>query len=265
MGSGSDRMEKRKDIPRMKNKEQFIFGWHPVMEALEAKKEVQKIFLLQGTRNERSASVMKHSKALGIPVQFVPGQKLDRITRKNHQGVIAILSPIEFAHLDNLVASVYERGELPRFLACDGITDVRNFGAICRSAECFGFHGVLVPARGMAPLNEDAIKTSSGALLRIPVCRLHDFVGELKALQKGGVKLIGMTEKGASDLHEIRADGPTCVVMGNEETGLSAAMLSTCDELVRIPMAGKTLSLNVSVSAGIAMFKVMQDQQSNVD
>ena len=248
-----------------RKKDQFIFGWHPVLEAIETGKEIQKVLVQKGVRHDRYAQVTGYAREREIPVQYVPTQKLDRITRKAHQGVIAILSPIEFADLSNLIASIYENGETPRLLACDGITDVRNFGAICRSAECFGFHGVIVPGKGMAPLNEDAIKTSSGALMRLPICRVSVMNKALTEMQESGIEVIGMTEKTERLISNIQLSKPTCLVMGNEETGLSTDSLRTCDYLVRIPMDGKTQSLNVSVSAAIGMYTVMTAQHRNVD
>lgn len=233
---------------------QTLFGWHPVLEAIASGKEIQRIFLLRGARNERSAELLKVTGELGIPVQFVPQQKLDRITRKNHQGVIAELSPVEFADLDNLLHMLYERGESPAILALDGVTDVGNFGAICRSVEGLGFHAVLIPTKGAAPLNEDAVKTSSGALLRIPVCRTSNFGKTLRQLRDSGLSLVGMTEKASTPLHEVIVNTPLCVVMGNEEVGLSEASLKNCEVLSRIHMNGDIASLNVSVSAAIAMY-----------
>lgn len=237
---------------------QTLFGWHPVLEAIASGKELQRIFLLRGARNERSAEVIKAAGELGIPIQFVPQQKLDRITRKNHQGIIAELSPVEFADLENLLQMIYERGETPAILALDGVTDVGNFGAICRSVEGLGFHAVLIPTKGAAPLNEDAIKTSSGALLRIPVCRTPNFGKTLRQLQDSGLTLIGMTEKASTELSEVIVNNPLCVVMGNEEVGLSESSLKSCEVLAKIPMNGEMASLNVSVSAAIAMYHFAQ-------
>ena len=225
-----------------------------MLEAFESGKDFQKIFIQSHMRNERSAEVLATAKERDIPIQFVPVQKLNKLTRKAHQGIVAFLSPIEFADLENLIHSVYVDGETPRFVALDGVTDVRNFGAICRSAECFGFHGVIVPTTGMAPINEDAIKTSAGALMRLPVCRVASMKQALKTLTDSGIQLIGLTEKSEVSLKDHSSDDPFCMVMGSEDTGLSDEALRSCEYLYRIPMAGKTQSLNVSVSAGIAMF-----------
>lgn len=232
----------------------MVFGWHPVLEALEGGKDLQRIFMLRGVRSERQAQCLAIAKEREVPVQFVPPEKLDRLTRKNHQGVVAFLSPVEFADLSNLLFQLYASGQVPRLIALDRITDVGNFGAICRTAEGLGFQGVVIPSTGAAPMSEDAVKTSSGALLRLPVCRVVHFGKALAEIKSSGLSLVGMTEKASDDLSTLRIDGPVCLVMGNEESGLSEEVLRLCDRLVRIPMAGSTGSLNVSVAAGIGMF-----------
>lgn len=254
-------MEKRKGISRLKMvKDDLLFGWHPVLEALEAGADLQKILLLQGLRNEKSNLVLARAKELEVPVQFVPQQKLDRITRKNHQGIIAFGSPITFADLEHLTSDLYDQGIMPRFLAFDGITDVRNFGAICRTAECFGIHAVIVPSKGMAPINDEAVKSSSGALLRLPVCRVAHWGHALKFLADAGIPMIGMTEKASELLDKSQFGSPMCMVLGNEETGLSPETLRACDRLVRIPMPGEISSLNVGAAAAIALYVASASQ-----
>ncbi len=240
----------------------MVFGWHPVLEALEGGKDLQKIFILRGVKSERQGQCLALAKAMEVPVQFVPAEKLDRLTRKNHQGVVAFLSPVEFANLSNLLYQLFADGRVPRLIALDGVTDVGNFGAICRSAEGLGFHGVVIPSTGSAPLSEDAIKTSSGALLRLPVCRVTHFSKALEEMRLSGIHLVGMTEKANDELGSILVDGPVCLVMGNEETGLSTESLRLCDRLVRIPMAAKMGSLNVSVAAGIGMYALIRKENS---
>lgn len=234
----------------------MVFGWHPVLEALEGGKDLQKIFILRGVKSDRQGQCLTLAKEREVPVQFVPAEKLDRLTRKNHQGVVAFLSPVEFANLPNLLFQLFSEGVTPRLIALDGVTDVGNFGAICRSAEGLGFHGIVIPSTGSAPLSEDAVKTSSGALLRLPVCRVVHFGKALDELKSSGVQLVGMTEKANDELASVHIDGPVCLVMGNEETGLSTESLRLCDRLVRIPMAAKMGSLNVSVAAGIGMYQL---------
>ncbi len=244
------------------NKEQVIFGWHPIFEALESGKELQRVFLLRGLRGERTDRCLSLCKVQGIPIQYVPQQKLDRLTRKNHQGVVAHVSPISYHELGHLLSDIFERGEVPALLAMDGVTDVRNFGAICRSAEALGFHGVIIPTTGMALINDDAIKSSSGALLRMPVVRSQNFAASLREMQMSGLALAGLSEKATQPLHTANFNNPVCLVMGNEEKGLSEASIRICDMLLRIPLAGSTASLNVSAAAAIALYEVSSDRMA---
>ncbi len=238
----------------MKQNTSIIFGWHPILEALMSGKEIQRVYIQQGLKNERSQELLRVTKERNIPVQFVPVQRLEKFTRKTHQGVVAMLSPVEFADLPNLLQMIFEQGMSPAIIALDGVTDVGNFGAICRSAEGLGFHGITIPMAGTAPLNEDAIKTSSGALLRLPVCRDMKLITMLRHMKESGLTIIGMTEKASEVLENVKEAGPVCLVMGSEETGLSLEVLKICDQLVRIPMHSQLGSLNVSVSAAIGMY-----------
>lgn len=234
----------------------FVMGWHPVTEALEAGKELQRVLIQRDEKGERTTALLAQLKAADVPVSRVPREKLDRITRKAHQGIIAFLSPITYAPLEELVAAAFDAGTPPLFVAVDGVTDVRNLGAIARSAECFGATGLIVPALGSAPIQEDAIKASSGALLRLPVARVTSLDAALKDLQFRGIRVAGLTEKSELDLNNALLERPLCIVLGDEETGLSPAVLARCDDRYRIPMSGTTASLNVSVSAGIALYAV---------
>ena len=235
----------------------YVIGFHPVMEALEAGKEFQRVLIQRDEKSERTTELLEALKAHGIPVQRVPREKLDRVTRKNHQGVIAFLSPIAFEPLEELIARAYESGEAPLFVVLDGVTDVRNLGAIARSAECFGATALVIPTQGVAPIQEDAIKSSSGALMRLPVSRVDDVAAAVSMLEANGVLGVALTEKGADPLTETPIPRPACLVMGDEERGISSAVLAACSRRVYVPMAGKTASLNVSVAAGIALYHVL--------
>jgi 23S rRNA (guanosine2251-2'-O)-methyltransferase len=234
----------------------FVMGWHPVSEALEAGKELQRVLIQRDEKGERTTALLGLLRTAGVPVSRVPREKLDRITRKAHQGIIAFLSPITYAPLEELVAAAFDAGTPPLFVAVDGVTDVRNLGAIARSAECFGATGLIVPALGSAPIQEDAIKASSGALLRLPVARVTSLDAALKDLQFRGIRVAGLTEKSELDISQALLERPLCIVLGDEETGLSPEVLARCDDRYRIPMTGTTASLNVSVSAGIALYAV---------
>lgn len=231
----------------------LIIGWHPVLEALEAGKELQRVLIQRDEKSERTGALLQQLRELEIPVQRVPREKLDRITQKNHQGLVAFLSPIVFQPLEELIARAYEAGESPLFVAVDGVTDVRNLGAIARSAECFGATALIIPAAGVAPIQEDAIKTSSGALLRLPVARAAHLPSALQTLMTNGVRLVALSEKAAEPIHETELPLPMCLVLGDEEQGISSEVIRKCEIQVQLPMVGKTGSLNVSVAAGIAL------------
>src|SRR5690606_37625206 len=197
-----------------------------------------------------------------IAYQQVPVEKLDRITRKNHQGVIAIISPITYQHIEDIVPAIYERGEVPLLLLLDGITDVRNIGAIARTAECVGVHALIVPKKGSAEINPDAIKTSAGALFKIPVCREDNLGKTVKFLQQSGVQVVVCTEKTPDGLYGADYSVPTAFVLGSEERGVDSDLIRAADCLVKIPMNGTIASLNVSVSAGVALYEALRQRQT---
>jgi 23S rRNA (guanosine2251-2'-O)-methyltransferase len=241
-------------------KENFIYGLHPVTEAIKSGKEIDRVLFKKGMQGVFSAELLQLVRQFDIPFQFVPQEKLDRITRKNHQGVIALVTEISYQTLENLVQMVFEEGKNPFFLILDGITDVRNFGAICRSAECAGVHGIIIPRQGSAQINEEAVRTSAGALLRIPVCRERSLKNTAVFLKESGIKLIAATEKAADDFFKGDYSAPLAIIMGSEETGISPELLRICDKMVKIPMQGEISSLNVSVAAGILMFEVVRQR-----
>ena len=232
----------------------FLFGIHPILEALEERKPLQRLLFLKGKQTEEVSEILRQCRALEIPAQAVPKERLDRVTRKNHQGVIAFTSPIEFQPLDEVILGAFERGENPLMLALDGVTDVRNLGAIARTAECFGATGIVVPMTGSAPINEDAVKSSAGALLRLPMCRVKNMAGAIETVNQLGLRSVAVSEKGQAAPHELDPNNPTCLVLGDEHDGISAEVLKHCESTVAIPMSGKTSSLNVGVAAGIVLY-----------
>ena len=243
------------------SKGNYIFGIRAVIEALEAGKPVDRIFLRRDMRSELSAELMdKVAEIGGIPVQRVPVEKLNRITAKNHQGAIAILSETEYSSLENLVPAWYEEGRMPMVLMLDGLTDTRNFGAIARTAECAGFDTIVIPARGSVSITADAVKTSAGALLHLPVCRTFSLAESARDLQQSGFRIIGATEKGAIPYTEADFTGPVAIVMGAEDKGISDEMLRLCDTLAAIPIRGHIGSLNVSVAAGVMMYEAVRQR-----
>jgi len=248
---------------KMKKKDQLIYGIHPVSEALEAGKPLDKVMIQRGLRPETLQKVMRQLKKFNTPFQFVPKAKLDRITGKNHQGLIAFLSPIEYQELEWLLPSIFEKGETPLILILDRVTDIRNFGAICRSAECAGVHAIIIPEKGSAQINADAIKTSAGALLRVPICRVKSLVNTVKYLADSGIVSFAIHEKADQAYYEQDLSIPLAILMGSEEDGISDKLLHESRQAARIPMKGETESLNVSVSTAVILFETLR-QRVNV-
>lgn len=235
----------------------MICGVWPVIEALRAGKNVEKLLLRRGAGGDGIKEIRSLAQDREIPWQPVPLEKLDRLTRAEHQGVIAFLSQVEEQDLDEVITRVYENGGTPLIVAMDSVTDVRNMGAIARSAECFGADALLVPKTGTARLGPDAVKSSAGALLRKPVCRVARLKDGLERARAQGARVVAMTEKADTLLADADLSGPLVVVVGAEDEGISDAVLRLADQLVRIPMAGNIGSLNVSVAAGIALHAVL--------
>lgn len=244
------------------DKIEMIFGLRPITEALLAGKGLERIYLQKGQRNSMTIEITEMAHKANIPVALVPPEKLDTLTRKNHQGAIAYLAAITYAPLDNIVATVYENGKTPLFLILDRITDVRNFGAIARNAECFGVDAIIIPSRGAAQINGDALKTSAGALNIIPVCRENNLKDTINFLQESGIQIVACTEKGTDDISSPGLDltGPTAILMGSEEDGISPEYLKKSDFKVKIPLVGQIGSLNVSVASGIVLFEVLRQR-----
>ena len=234
----------------------LLFGIRPLMEAIEAGKNFDKIFLKKGERSDSFRELMQMIKEHDLFFQTVPEEKLNRLTRKNHQGVVAFLTHVEYQRIEQVLPAIYESGEEPLVVLLDRITDVRNFGAIARSAECMGAHALVVPMRGMAPASGDAIKASAGALMRIPVCRESHLKESIQLMKDSGLKIVSCTEKGETSLFKTDLSGPVCLIMGSEEDGVSGEYLKRSDHSCFIPMAGHTSSLNVSVASGIFLAEV---------
>lgn len=239
------------------SKDTLIYGLRPVMEAIHSGGEVDKVLFQTGLRGELFHEVFTLVKDREIPYQFVPVQKLNRITAKNHQGVIGFISPVTYYQVEQLIPQLYEEGKIPFLLLMDRITDVRNFGALCRTAEAAGVDAIIFPSRGSAALHEDAVKTSAGALLRVPLCRSQNLKLTLEYLKDSGIKIVGITEKTDNLYFSEDFTIPVALLMGSEEDGISPAYMRYCDGAVRIPMMGEIESLNVSVAGGIVMFEVV--------
>jgi len=243
-----------------KESNQHVYGIRAVMEAIESGKEIESLFIQRGLGGGLWNDLKRVLKEHGIGFQQVPIEKLNRITRKNHQGVIAVISPITYQRLENIIPAIYERGEVPLLLILDGITDVRNLGAIARSAECAGVHALVVPSKGSAEINPDAIKTSAGALYKIDVCREENLSNTVKFLQESGIKVIVCTEKTEENIYSTDFSGPVALIMGSEEKGVSNDLIRIADDLAKIPMFGEIGSLNVSVATGVVLYEALRQR-----
>lgn len=243
-------------------KNDMIFGTRAVIEAVRAQRPIEKIFIQSGQGNDLLKELIELARQHAVPYSFVPVQKLARLSGKNHQGVICLLSPIGYARVEDLIDFSYREGRDPFFLIVDRVTDVRNFGALARTAECAGLTGIIMGDHGNAPLTADAVKTSAGALNHIPVCRVQDLKKTLAFLKQNGIRPIACTEKASHLVYETDLAGPLALVVGSEEDGISTPLLKECDELVKIPLLGKIGSLNVSVAAGIAMYEALRQRKA---
>ena len=240
----------------------YSCGVHAVLEALNAGKDLDKVLVRRGAGSELIKKLLGALGKREIPVQMVPVEKLNRITGKNHQGVIAFLSEISYVDITTLLPSVFEKGQEPLILLLDGVSDVRNFGAIARSAECAGVHAIVIPASGSAAINADAVKTSAGALHRISVCRHRDLLTVMRFLQDSGLRIFAASEKAAQSMHATDMTGPAGLIMGSEDTGISQQLLRYADALVSIPMKGNIASLNVSVASGVVLFEILRQREA---
>ncbi len=254
---------KRTDAGREKKEDanKLIFGIRPVIEAIRSGKEVEKIFFQQGSGSSLMAELTEEIKKYKIPFQFVPAEKLNHLMKsKNHQGVIAQLSPVTYRDIEDILPTIFEKGETPLVIILDRITDVRNFGAISRSAECAGVHALIIPSKGSAQINSDAIKTSAGALYQIPVCRSENLKHTCDVLKKSGLQIVACTEKTENTIYDTDLSLPTAIILGSEEDGISDEYLKMCDAKAKIPLYGKIESLNVSVSTGVMLYEVIRQR-----
>ena len=236
----------------------MIFGIRAVIEAIEGGTTIDKVFIKNDTTGALSKELSELAKERNIPVQRVPVEKLNRLTKKNHQGVLAFVSPVPYYDVEEIVTRCFEEGKMPKLIILDGVTDIRNFGAIARTADCAGFDAVVIPERGSVSVTPDAIKTSAGALFYLPVCRCKNILDTVRILKSSGIKIVGASEKAAYDYTKADYKGPVGIVMGAEDTGISSQVIRECDELVSIPILGNISSLNVSVAAGIMMYETVR-------
>ena len=244
----------------MENKNEYLFGMHPVMEALEAGKRIEKVMFRQGLDGMQFHRLLKILQDAGVNVQFVPEERLNRITRGRHQGVIALISQVEYSSIEKIVEDALSSDSNPIIVLLDGVSDVRNFGATARSAECAGAKGIILPAKGGAAVNGEAIKASAGALLRVPAAKVPNLRSAVYYLIENGFQIVSATEKGDISIYDIDFKKPTAVIMGSEDKGVSDSILAISEYKAQIPQAGKIGSLNVSVAASIIMFEAMRQK-----
>ncbi|MFN5705413.1 MAG: 23S rRNA (guanosine(2251)-2'-O)-methyltransferase RlmB [bacterium] len=239
---------------------QQVFGIRAVIEAIESGKEIESLMIQKGISGDLFRELRKLIDQYDIKYQYVPIEKLNRICKGNHQGVFAFISPISFHKVEDLIPFIFENGETPLLLVLDRITDVRNFGAIARTAECAGVHGIVVPMRESAAIHSDSIKTSAGALFRIPVCRVSNLKRTIEYMQESGLQVVACTEKNDESIYTTDFSTPTAIVMGSEEDGISNDILRIVDKYAKIPLLGEIESLNVSVATGVILYEALRQR-----
>jgi 23S rRNA (guanosine2251-2'-O)-methyltransferase len=241
-------------------KTEMIFGTRAVMEAIKAGREIEKMYVQSGLNNDLIKELIQTAAEHKVPYSFIPQQKLNYLSNKNHQGVICVLSAVQYVPLENIIDICYQEGRDPFFLIVDRVTDVRNFGALARTAECAKIDAIIIADKGNAPITGDAMKTSAGALSHLPVCRVKDMKKTLQLLKENGIQVVACTEKATDTLYDLDLNTPIAIIMGSEEDGISPQMLQAADKLAKIPMKGSIASLNVSVAAGIAIYETIRQK-----
>ncbi len=242
------------------DKQLQIFGIRAVMEAVQSGKSLDKVFIQKGLRGQLILELERLLRKEGISASYVPIEKLDRLSKKNHQGIVARVAPVEFQDLDNLVMNAFETGVAPLFLVLDQVSDMRNFGAIVRTAECTGVNGIIISKRGGASISGDTIKTSAGAIFKVPVSKVDHIKDAIYHLQASGIKVIAATEKTDSLLYDLDLKEPCAIIMGSEEKGISPSVLKLVDERAKLPLKGEIGSLNVSVACGAILYEVLRQR-----
>jgi len=242
---------------RQKDNKQIVYGLRPVIEAITSGQQVERVFLQNGLNSSLMGELRAAMREHDVPFQYVPVERLDRFTSGNHQGVVATIGTVKYHSFMELVETLPENALV---VLLDHVTDVRNMGAIARTAECTGVNALVVPDRGTAAMNEDAIKTSSGALLRLPVCREQNLKTVVNLAKQYGMQVVAATEKGAVDYRDVDFSQPTLLIMGNEEAGISPELLKISDVRAKLPIVGQVASLNVSVAAGVMMYKALESR-----
>lgn len=248
----------------MSSKKTLIFGRHPVVEAITAGESLERIMLQQGTRGDFEKTIRQLSKKHHIPLQIVPKERLNKFTRSNHQGIVGLLANIRYYKVEDVLPMIYEKGETPLLAILDGVTDVRNFGAIARSALCCGVHTIIIPTKGVAQINSEAIKTSAGALHQIPVCRELSLIKTIEQLQLSGIQVLASDLQANAYIQTVDLSLPTAVVLGSEGEGVSQSVLKQVNQRFIIPQKELTDSFNVAVASGIIFYEAMRQRLSGM-
>jgi 23S rRNA (guanosine2251-2'-O)-methyltransferase len=241
-------------------KDNQIFGIRAIIEAINAKKEIDKVFVQKEAQGDLMQDLMKTMKRNNINFSYVPVEKLNRLTPNNHQGAVATIAPISFVALETLVESVIETGKKPLFLILDQLSDARNFGAIIRTAECTGVDGIIIQKQGSAPVNGDTVKTSAGAVFNVPICKVDHIKDAIFYLQGSGIKTVAATEKTESHIYDINLNEGVAIIMGSEDRGVNPSVLKIVDEKAKLPMFGTIESLNVSVACGAFLYEALRQR-----
>jgi 23S rRNA (guanosine2251-2'-O)-methyltransferase len=241
-------------------KAETIFGTRAVIEAIKAGREIEKIYIQSGLNNDLIKELINTAATHKAPYSFIPQVKLDRLSNKKHQGVVCVLSAVQYVPLENIIDKCYSEGREPFFLIVDRVTDVRNFGALARTAECAQVDAMIIADKGNAPITGDAMKTSAGALNHLPVCRVKDMKKTFQLLKDNGIQIIACTEKATNTIYQIDLNIPIAIILGSEEDGISPQMLKDADHLAKIPLMGSIESLNVSVAAGIVVYEKIRQR-----
>jgi len=241
-------------------KETTIFGIRTVIEAIKSNKSIDKVFIQKGLRGELFSELDQLLRKEKINSSYVPVEKLNHLSKKNHQGVVATIAPIEFYDIEELITSTLESGKTPLFLLLDQLSDVRNFGAIIRTAECTGVSGIIIQKKGSAAINGDTIKTSAGAIFKIPICKVDHIKDAVFYMQASGIKVIAATEKTDNTIYDVSFKEPCAIVMGSEGRGINPSVIKVSDESAKLPLLGEIESLNVSVACGVFLYEVVRQR-----
>lgn len=245
----------------MEKKEKvIIFGIRAIIEAIDSNKSINKVFIQRGLNNKNGFELIKKLNSKSIEISYVPIEKLNRLTPKNHQGAVAIISPIKFLNIQDLSELIESKQKELSVLILDQLSDVRNFGAIVRTAECSGVDCIIIQSSGSAPVNGDTIKTSSGAIFNVPICKVSHIKDAIFLLKQHEIKIYGASEKSETDLYQTNFGKKQAIIMGSEGKGLSSSVIKLCDSLIKIPLLGKIESLNVSVACGAILYELVRQK-----